>query len=718
MPKISEMDLDSAIGGSENIPASDEGTPKRITPEQIKDYAISMIEAIEAGESVTGDDGVYILQDGELKPVDIDMIVDYVFSAMWGKTAETAPDSADIMTLKDGETEKTVTLEKLADYIKTTIKASILDVSSLDALTTPADTDVYLITSGSTGKKITHANLLTAIYSGLASHVTDKDAVTTPADTDVLYVVQSGTGKKVTLSQLAGYIGGNISGSGTADLLAQWVDGDTLKAGPGIIKSTDGFDAGSDSMLPTTKAVRNEMNEIINDSEDIDDDIADADTILVDDGASGTQRKSTFTRVWTWIVNKLAAITDVSSYSWVLDEDDMASDSATKVPTQQSVKAFSGNIENLDIDGATDIGSAIGDADLIVIDDGANGTNRKSAFSRVWAYIALKLAALADISGYSWVIDEDDMSSDSAAKVPTQQSVKAYVDSQGAWDGDITDMDIDGAVDIGADLADADLIVVDDGAGGTNRKSTFTRVWAWITGKLAALTDVSSYSWVLDEDDFSSNSATKVPTQQSVKEYVDNSAASPWDGDITDMDIDGAVDIGADLADADLIVVDDGAGGTNRKSAISRIWTYIVGKIQGLSAKTSPVDDDILTIQDSEDSNSLKELTLSNFRKLGINSQTGTAYTLVLADQYKYVRLTNADAITLTVPPNSSVAFPVGVAIPIIQGGAGQVTVAEGSGVTVNKSETLNLRGQYSAATLLKIDTDEWDLIGDLEESS
>ena len=46
---------------------------------------------------------------------------------------------------------------------------------------------------------------------------------------------------------------------------------------------------------------------------------------------------------------------------------------------------------------------------------------------------------------------------------------------------------------------------------------------------------------------------------------------------LTTLDIDGAADIGADLADADLIVVDDGAGGTNRKSTMSRVKDYVLG---------------------------------------------------------------------------------------------------------------------------------------------
>jgi len=63
---------------------------------------------------------------------------------------------------------------------------------------------------------------------------------------------------------------------------------------------------------------------------------------------------------------------------------------------------------------------------------------------------------------------------------------------------------------------------------------------------------------------------------------------------IDNLDIDGATDIGADLADADLFIVDDGAGGTNRKSAMSRLKTYVlssvypVGSIFISTSSTSP----------------------------------------------------------------------------------------------------------------------------------
>lgn len=100
-----------------------------------------------------------------------------------------------------------------------------------------------------------------------------------------------------------------------------------------------------------------------------------------------------------------------------------------------------------------------------------------------------------------------------------------------------------------------------------------------------------------------------------------------------------------------------------------------------------------------------------------INAQTGTSYTFVIGDRLKVVTLNNSSAITLTVPPNSSVAFAVGTSIDIIQLGSGQVTVAGGSGVTVNSTPTLKLRAQYSVGSCLKIATNQWIFMGDLATS-
>jgi hypothetical protein len=99
------------------------------------------------------------------------------------------------------------------------------------------------------------------------------------------------------------------------------------------------------------------------------------------------------------------------------------------------------------------------------------------------------------------------------------------------------------------------------------------------------------------------------------------------------------------------------------------------------------------------------------------NTQTGTSYTLVLTDANKCVTLSNASGITLTVPPAASVAFAVGTRVDLIQLGVGQVTVAAGSGVTVNRCATFTLKllEQYAEASLKKTATNTWVLTGVLE---
>ena len=101
-----------------------------------------------------------------------------------------------------------------------------------------------------------------------------------------------------------------------------------------------------------------------------------------------------------------------------------------------------------------------------------------------------------------------------------------------------------------------------------------------------------------------------------------------------------------------------------------------------------------------------------------INEESGTTYTLALSDNGKLVKLTSASATTVTVPPNSSVDFPVGAIIAIVQYGAGTVSVQGGSGVTVNStagSASASFTAQYAGGQLYQIATDEWLLIGSVE---
>ena len=91
------------------------------------------------------------------------------------------------------------------------------------------------------------------------------------------------------------------------------------------------------------------------------------------------------------------------------------------------------------------------------------------------------------------------------------------------------------------------------------------------------------------------------------------------------------------------------------------------------------------------------------------------SYTLVLANDGQIVEMNVGTANNLTVPLNSSVAFPIGTQITIIQTGAGQTTIVPTGGVTINsEGAKLKLKAQWAAATLIKRATDTWVVVGNL----
>jgi hypothetical protein len=104
------------------------------------------------------------------------------------------------------------------------------------------------------------------------------------------------------------------------------------------------------------------------------------------------------------------------------------------------------------------------------------------------------------------------------------------------------------------------------------------------------------------------------------------------------------------------------------------------------------------------------------------NSQTGTSYTLVLADDGKFIEMGNTSNITLTIPADNTVNFPVGTSIDILQTNTGQIIIASASGVTTNSSPGTvsnatsgpKTRTRWSSATLIKRAANTWVAVGDL----
>jgi len=168
-----------------------------------------------------------------------------------------------------------------------------------------------------------------------------------------------------------------------------------------------------------------------------------------------------------------------------VDEDNMASDSATLVPTQQSVKAYvDAQVTAQDLDFQADSGGALNidlDSETLTF-TGGTGIDTSGSSNTVTFAIDSTVATLTGtqtftnktltsaiingtISGTS-IKDEDDMTSDSASHLATQQSIKAYVDSQ------VTAQDLDFQGDSGGALSiDLDSETLDI-AGGTGIDTT------------------------------------------------------------------------------------------------------------------------------------------------------------------------------------------------------------------------------------------------------
>jgi hypothetical protein len=141
--------------------------------------------------------------------------------------------------------------------------------------------------------------------------------------------------------------------------------------------------------------------------------------------------------------------------------------------------------------------------------------------------------------------------------------------------------------------------------------------------------------------------------------------------------------------------------------------------IAGTTTLTLPAATDTLVGKATTDTLTNKTLTSPTITTpkitIDFNAQTGTSYTLVASDQDKLVTLSNANPITLTVPPS---VFSAGQLINIQQIGAGQVTLAAGVGVTITStgatSAAPKLRAQESGATIVCKAANTFTVFGDL----
>ena len=429
----------------------------------------------------------------------------------------------------------------------------------------------------------------------------------------------------------------------TVDLNGNLDVSGTLKIGSGATVSTildeDDFATNSDTALATQQSVKAYVDAQVATVPTGDITAVTAGTGLSGGGTTGAVTLDIDATVATLTGSQVLASKTLTSPvlntgvsgTAVLDEDNMASDSNTQLATQQSIKAYvdtqvatipSGDITAVvagtGLSGGATSGSATLNIDTATT---ADLTTSQTLTNKILTSPVINTG----ISGTA-ILDEDDFASDSDTQLATQQSIKAYVATQVATANELselTDTNITSPADASLlfydtstskwidNVVSGDITIADTGVATIATGAVDN---AMLSGSIAnnkLANDSVSFGGVsvdLGASDstpaFDLTDATNYPTSSLVgtitnTQLAGSIAASKLAGSIGDsllstistagkvdlaaLEIDGGTDIGADLTTSDLIIVDDGAGGTNRKAALSRLTTFMTG--QGFSTE-------------------------------------------------------------------------------------------------------------------------------------
>ena len=571
-------------------------------------------------------------------------------------TSTTVAD-ADRVVLNDGGTMKQVAVTDLAAYFDDEITAmpNVTSVGTLTTLTVDniiingtnightSDTDALAIDSSGnvtasqnlvvtgdltvSGDDITMGtntagNLLIADGTNFNSvAVGSLSEISTVANDDVFLAVDTSGGglKKIARSAV-------VAGLATSGAISNVVEDTTPQLGGDLDVNSNGLVSTSNGNIALTPngtgVVRIDGN-------------VDIQTGLIDLKNGGTVSKIKF---YCESSNAHAQTLQSAPHS-------AASSAVLVLPTASGTLIGTGDtgtlpLASIDIDGGTDIGAAIVDADLFIVDDGAGGTNRKTTASRMKTYFTAGVSSSADdLTAGDAAVNLTTSSGDITIDAAANDSDIIFKGSDNS--SDITMLTLDGS-DAGTAIfnnnitipndsgqiklgASGDLEIYHDGShshirdAGTGdlrirttklqllnassheylvatsggsvdiyhndvKKFETTSAGVTVTGNIL-ISDAGNIGSASDTDAIAIASNGVVTFSQTP--VLSGASISAGTTPLTALDIDGGTDIGEDLVDADLFIVDNGAGGTNRKVAASRIKTYIGGGTQWQSVKTS-----------------------------------------------------------------------------------------------------------------------------------
>ena len=364
------------------------------------------------------------------------------------------------------------------------------------------------------------------------------------------------------------------------------------------------------------------------------------------------------------------------SGSAFLDEDNFASNSANKVASQQSIKAYVDTkltAEDLDVTDGTSSGAIDLDSEVLGL---LGGTGLTSALSGNNFTFAID-NSVATISGTQTLTN----------KTLTQPKLNGStaITTTGT-ELNILDGNTGGSSVV---IVDADRFIINDN--GVMKQIAVTRLDTYFSGTTATLTNKTltapvvnngvlntglSGSAFLDEDNLSSNSATKVASQQSIKAYVDANITAQ-DLDVTD----GSTNIAIDLDSETLSLlggtgIDSTASGNGVTFAIDNTVATLVGT-QTLTNKTINVDN-----------NTLSNIELDNLKSgvldTNLSSVASTDTTIASAKAIKTYVDANITAQDLDITDGSAtIAIDLDSETLSLLGGTGVTSTASGNGVTL-----------------------------------
>lgn len=236
----------------------------------------------------------------------------------------------------------------------------------------------------------------------------------------------------------------------------------------------------------------------------------------------------------------------------------------------------------------------------------------------------------------------------------------------------------------------------------------------------------TNVQWAIDE--LSASIVTVESTLQSIDFLVQTNTEDISENTTSITSINTNItNINSDIANINTAITTQASDIASINTDLDSIWTSITtingvnatqtSDIATINTNITGINSSITTIN-----NSITTLNARMPSASGVllvdgwqTSITTTTHTLTLANYNTTIVHTNASASTITVPPNSSVAFPINTQIDIVQNWAGKVTLAQWAGVTINsKWWNKSLAAQYTWATLKKVWTDTWILFGEL----